>query len=441
MSIFKTYDIRGVYGKDLTEEIALKIGKSLGTFLKGKGSVAIGWDTRFSSKEIFDSFSSGLASTGCKIVSLGLVPNPVLYFYAWKNKTFGCLISASHSPKEWNGFKIVKPNGVSFVEEIEKIKDIFDSGKFMVSKEKGSVEYYKEAIEDYKNFLRKKIDTLKGKIVVDCFGGAGSVGINIFSNFGLEIIGLHDKPDSSFYGFNRPEPKGKNLETLKKIVKKEKADFGAAFDGDADRAIFVDNNGRELNGSIMNCIFIESVLKKKKGKIIATVDCASELKKLTQKYGGKLMWWRVGHGFIEQKCVDENALFAGEQSSHFYFNEFYPFSDGTLAILHLAKILNEKKKRLSELVDKIKLHPTEKIYINAENDEKKNRVIRNLKKEFPKALNTMDGIKIELNEIEWILIRASQTLPEINLCIEAKNKKRLKELLEKYSKIIKKELG
>ncbi|MGC8812041.1 MAG: hypothetical protein ACP5O8_00420, partial [Candidatus Aenigmatarchaeota archaeon] len=207
-----------------------------------------------------------------------------------------------------------------------------------------------------------------------------------------------------------------------------------------DRSIFVDDKGRELNGSMVSAIFIESFLKKKKGKVIATADCSSKLKKIAERLGGELIWWRVGHGFVERKCVEEKAIFAGEQSSHFYFNEFYPFSDGILATLLMAKILNKSKKKLSHFVDRIKLNPTEKLYINAENDEKKIKVIERLKLEFQNSLNLMDGIKIELDEEEWVLIRSSQTMPEINLCIEAKNEKRLKELVEKYSNIIKEKI-
>jgi phosphomannomutase/phosphoglucomutase len=439
MGIFRAYDIRGIYGKDLTDEVAFKIGKALGTFLKGKDKVCVGYDTRASSPTLFEKFASGLISTGCEVIKLGLVPNPVVYFFAWKNKIFGCIVTSSHNPKEWNGFKLVKPDGTSFLEEIKEIERIFDSEVFLEGK--GKIVEYGNAVKDYERFLAKKIGKLKGKIVVEFFGGAGTVANSIFKNLGLEVVGLHDKPDENFYGFERPEPKSENLKLLKEAVKKEKALFGVAFDGDADRSIFVDDRGRELNGSIMSGIFIKDILKRKKGKIIVTADCASGLKKITEKLGGKLIWWRVGHGFIEKKCLEEKAIFAGEQSSHFYFSEFYPFSDGILATLFLTKILNKRKKKLSKIVDEIELNPVEKLYIDAKSDEKKLKVIEKIRREFPEALDLMDGIRIQLNETEWVLIRASQTLPEINLCIEAKNEKRLKELIEKYTKIIKEKIS
>jgi phosphomannomutase/phosphoglucomutase len=436
MTIFKTYDIRGVWKKELNLATAKKIGKALGTFVRSK-DVCVGYDTRSSSPQIFKAFSEGLVSTGCKVISLGMIPNPINYFYSLKNRIFGCYITASHNPMEWNGFKMINPKGVSFVVEMKKIKEIFNSNKFLVSKKKGKIENYENAIEDYKNFLSEKLGVAKGKIVFECFGGAGATAIEVFNSLGLEVIELHCKPNGHFYGFERPEPKGKNLNILIRTVKKEKADFGVAFDGDADRSVFVDDKGRELNGSIMSYIFIEDILKKKKGTIILAADCSSELKNLTEKNGGELIWWGVGHGFIEKKCVEEKALFAGEQSSHFYFNQFYPFSDGILSTLYLAKMLNENGKKLSQLINKIKLHPTEKIYINAKTDRNKDKAMEKIRKEFPDAIHVIDGIKIFLNSIEWVLIRESRTLPEINLCIEARNKKRLKEIREKYSKIIK----
>jgi phosphomannomutase len=191
----------------------------------------------------------------------------------------------------------------------------------------------------------------------------------------------------------------------------------------------------------MNAIFIKYILSKKKGKIVATYDCASELEDLTKKYGGELIWCRVGHGFIEQKVVENNALFACEQSSHFYFNEFYPFSDGIMATVYLAKILQETGKNLLQLMKEVKLHPVEKTYIDAVNDEIKFKVMEELEKEYPNAQKLEDGIKIRINKVEWVLLRTSQTLPEINICAEGRDKKRLKQIVEKYSKIVNEKIG
>lgn len=432
-NIFKAYDIRGVYPTQLNEEIAERIGKAVGTFLKGK-EVCVGHDTRNSSPSIFNSFCAGLISTGCKVISLDIVPNPVNYFYAWRKRIFGCMITASHNSSEWNGIKFVNPDGTSFIEEIQKIEKVYNSQKFIEGK--GKMVNEKNALKIYEEFLKEKIGKVKGKVVVECFGGAGVKALEILKNLGLDIVALHDKPDGNFYGFKRPEPKGENLKTLIKKVGEENADFGIAFDGDGDRSIFIDNKGRELNGSIMIPIFIKNILKIKEGKIIVTADCASEIKKIAEDSGGKLIWWRVGHGFIERKSVEENSLFCGEQSSHFYFSYLYPFSDGILATIYLAKILSEEGRNFSKLVDEIKLHPVDKLYINVGTDKNKIRIIEEIKKRFPESLDIMDGVKVELNDIEWVLLRASQTNPEINLCVEARDEKRLKELTEEYTNLV-----
>jgi len=439
MNIFKAYDIRGIYGKDITDEIALDLGKSLGTFLKGKGDVCVGFDTRPSSINLFNNFVEGLTSTGCRVISLGMVPNPFVYFFALKNKIFGCHITASHNPVDWNGFKLIKPNGVTFINEYKALEKLLYSKKFISGKKVKIVEE-KNVINEYAKFLKNKIGKLDFKIVVDFLGGAGIKSSEVLKECGLKIITLHEKPDASLYGFHKLESWGNLLNTAKETVKREKADFGVAFDADADRSIFISPSGEYIDPSVMHAIFTKNILKRKKGKVIATFDSATELEELSKSNGGSFIWSRIGHNFIEQKILDEKAIFAGEQSSHYYFNEIYPFSDGALSTLFLCKILKETKKSFDKLIKEIKFHPVVKLYIEAGTDEKKIQIVEELRKRYPKSMDIEDGFKFRINDIEWVIIRGSQTLPEINLCIEALNEKRMKELVQKYSEIIKKEL-
>ena len=439
MNLFRAYDLRGVYPDEINEKIAERVGKALGTFLQGKETVCVGFDTRPSSPALFKSLVSGLISTGCDVISLGMVPGPVTYFFAWRNKIFGCYLSASHNPVEWNGIKFFKPNGVSFTEELRLLERIYSSEKFI--RGDGRLKEERNAIKDYTSFLKTKIGKLEGRIVTDFLGGSGIASAGTFKELGLEIIPLHDKPDPSLYGFHRLEPWGDLLKTAKEVVKKEKANFAVLFDCDADRSVFLDSHGNFINPSVMSTIFIENILKERKGgKIVVTYDCASELENFVKKNNGKLIWNRIGHNFIEKRLIDEKALFGVEESSHFYFNTFYPFSDGTLSTLYLCKILNETGKKLDELAVQSKFKPIEKLYVDAGSDEKKLKVVEKIKKEFPKAIDITDGVKIELNKVEWVLIRASQTLPEINICAEGKDKKRLREIVEKYKKIVEEKL-
>jgi phosphomannomutase / phosphoglucomutase len=438
MSIFKAYDIRGVYGKDITEQVALDIGKSLGTLLKGKNTVCVGHDTRPSSMPLFKNFTLGLCSTGCKVIDLGLISNPTAYFFAMKGKTFGCHITASHNPANWNGFKIIKPNGTSLIEEERELERIFLSKRFITGK--GRIVRERRAIKKYGDFLKKRIGKLKCKVVVDFLGGAGTKSIDILRGTGMKVISLHKVSDASLYGFHMLEPWGVLLDSAKKAVKSERADFGVAYDCDADRCIFISPEGHYVDPSIMVGIFSKSILEKRKGGIISTYDCAIEMEGMVKRMGGKFFWSRIGHSFIEKKLLEEGALFAGEESSHYFFGDFYPFSDGLLSTLKLCKLMKERGKSFSELIGEISFKPVEKIYINAKTDERKDRIVEKIRKMHPRSIDISDGFKIILNKEEWVIIRGSQTLPEVNLCIEAKSKERMKELTKKYSSMIRKNL-
>lgn len=438
-SAFKAYDIRGVYGKELTDSDAEIIGKAVGT-LVDTDEYIIGYDTRTHSPKLFENFAKGLNSTGVDAVSVGMLPNPVVYFNGFINKLPGVIITASHNPPEYNGFKFFRQDGSSYTNELEKLKTIIKSKKFKESSH-GHIADIDYGLNDYQEYIERKLEVEgKIKVVAECFNGvAATIVPYIFESFGIECVPINNKILGDFGGL-RPEPKGDNLKELQKKVVAEKADFGIAFDGDADRGVFVDDKGKVYMASVPGSFFIKDILSKQKGKIIATVDLPSAIVKTIKENGGKVSWNRIGHGFIEENLVKQKALFALEQSSHFYFNLFYPFSDGFLAGLKMAEILSKSDKKFSEMAKETPYNPTEKIYIDAGTHEKKIRVVENLKKQFPEMIDAVDGFKIFLNDTEWVLIRSSQNLPEVNLCIEAKDKNRLKEILKEYTKMIKEEI-
>ena len=429
MSIFRAYDIRGVFGKDITEQVALGIGKALGTILTGRGKVCVGYDTRPSSVPLFKSFTAGLLSTGCDVIDLGLVSNPMTYFFSMKNKMFGCYITASHNPTNWNGFKMIRQNGTSFIEEGRELERAYNLGKFKSGKGRMTKA---DAIGAYQEFMLSKFKGLKCKVVVDFLGGAGKMSEKLLKKTGLDVVPLHTLSDASLYGFHMLEPWGVLLDSAKKAVKEEKADFGVAFDCDADRSIFISPDGKYVDPSVMVGLFAKNALRRK-GKVIATFDCASEIRELVKNLGGELIWSRIGHSFIEERLVEEDALLAGEESSHYFFGDIYPFSDGALSALKLCSIIKETGKSFDQLLGEIDFHPVEKIYINAKTDEKKDKTVDEMRLRHPESINIYDGFKIILNETEWIIVRASQTLPEVNLCMEAKSDKRRKEMIKKYS--------
>jgi len=438
-SIFRAYDIRGVFGTELTLEICEKIGKAVGTLVESEEFVA-GYDTRIHSPKVFESFLKGITSTGIDVVSVDMVPNPVAYFTSFKNKIPGAYITASHNPPEYNGIKLFRKDGSSYVDELNKIKEIIKNGKFKEGS--GKVNEIDYALSDYEEYLHKRLDIEADvKMVAECFhGSAGIITPSLFNSFDIETTPLNNEPKGDFGGL-RPEPKPDNLEQLRKSVLSKKADFGIAFDGDSDRGVFVDDKGRVFLASTPGAIFIKDALSKKKGKIVLTIDCPNSIAKLAEENGGQPVWVRIGHGFIEEALTKQNALFGLELSSHFSFNTFYPFSDGILAALKMAEILSKSSEKFSEMADKIKINPTEKFYLKCKDHTHKEKVMQEIRKIFPEGKDCGDGIKILLNDEEWVLIRISQTNPEINICIEAKNEKRLKELVDRYTSIVEEKIN
>ncbi len=436
-SFFKEYDIRGLIDSELNSESAERIGKALGTFIKGE-DIIVCRDIRHSSEKIQPAFIKGLLGTGCNVTYIGEYPSPVLFFNSWKLKKDGAMITASHNPAIYTGFKFVEPNGCSYVDQYKEIKKIYESGKFR----KGNGKYREmDGYKPYFEFLKSSIRIdRKIKVAVECLYASSAVIMpKLYEGFGIDVMPSHciAKPD---FNNERPEPKGENLKAIANLVVKNKADFGVGFDGDCDRSVFIDDKGRELNGSQAGAIFMNYILPQRKGKnVVMTVDCNSELKPLAESFGSRLIWSEVGHGFIGMNVYRSKAVFGGEMSSHFWF-EHYPFSDGFIAGLKMAELLSKTKKKLSDMVDRLKFAPMMKEYLDCGTHEKKEKVkdalIARYRKEQPNATLTRDGIKFFLNDLEWILIRKSNNLPEVCLVIEAKNEKRLKELYAKYRKVV-----
>ncbi len=436
-TFFKEYDIRGLIDKELNNDTTERIGRALGTFLKGE-DILVCRDIRHSSEKIQQPFINGLLSTGCDVTFIGEYPGPVLFFSSWQQNKEGAMITASHNPAEYTGFKFVEKNGCSYVDQYRELERIYQTGKFR----KGEGKYSEiDGYPPYKQYLKSVISIKrKVKVGVECLYASSAVIIpELYEEFGIDVSPSHciAKPD---FNNQRPEPKGDNLKEIAASVVKEKADFGVGFDGDCDRSVFIDDKGRELNGSVAAAIFIKHILPESGQKnVVMTVDCNSELKQLTESLGGRLFWSEVGHGFIGKNVYNHNAVFGGEMSSHFWF-EHYPFSDGFIAGLKMAELLSKSGNKLSEMVDEIKFAPMLKEYVNCGTHEKKEKVkdalVSRYKKEQKNATLTRDGIKFFLNEIEWVLIRKSNNLPEVCLVIEAKDQKRLDELHQKYRKIV-----
>ena len=412
------YDVRGLYKKEVDESLAYEIGLTLSKLGKGD-KITVGYDSRTSSTSLHNSLVNGLVDGGCNVITIGMVPNPVCYFYtSHKKMDCGVYITASHLPAEYNGFKFIRKDGTSFTEELNRIKQILNQGDLRKSERGGKHEIDVLAEREYVEYLYPKFRVLgKPVVVVDCMYGASSnLAPRLLEKVGCKVVALRAKALGDFNKI-RPEPLPDNLSLLQEEVVKNKALFGVAYDGDADRCVFVDDQGRVIDGSAMIAIFSKYLLMRRKGRIIATIDCLSVLEDVISEFGGELIWSKVGRTNVEQELVKNKALFGGEQSSHFYFHDFYPFSDGMLATLYLVEMLTQSAERLSRLVDSLNLPFYEKERVDCGTHERKEKVLEVLKEELEESdleMIKIDGFKFKYGEC-WVLIRGSNTEPAIRV--------------------------
>ncbi|MDH5419567.1 MAG: phosphoglucosamine mutase [Candidatus Bathyarchaeota archaeon] len=434
-SIFRAYDIRGVFGEDLTEEVATRIGAAFATFLGEDKEVLVARDVRLSGEKLSKALVSGLLS-GCDATDIGIVPTPLLYFAIYRlQKDAGIVITASHNPPEWNGFKAFSRKGCIYGKDMEKVKQIAKEVDLeRLSKKRGELRSYKRIIQEYMNFVGNKLEIeRKLKVVADTANGTcGLVAPTLFKRLGCQILTLNQDPDGTFPA-HLPEPKEETLGELKREVVKNKADLGVGYDGDGDRAVFVDEKGNVIPGDLTLLIFAKDVLQKSKGaKIVYELSCSMAVEEYIKELGGIPIVERVGHTFIMDRMIEENALFGGEKSSHFYFSECYGVDDAIFASLRMAEILSKSSEKLSKIADSLPRYPS----IYEKNfecpDNLKFVVIEKLRsrfKDYGLTILDMDGVKL-IDKDGWVLLRPSNTEPIIRVSAEAKTEEKLEELYE-----------
>lgn len=435
-NIFRSYDIRGVYGKDFDDEFAEALGRAFATFILSKGGkeIAVGRDVRLSSESLNKALAKGIAQGGCNVIDVGIVTTPVLYFsVANLKKDGGVMITASHNPPEFNGFKLVGRMGEPIAEGLglEKIKDIVISRNYAKSAV-GIIETYDKAFDDYENFIMGKIKLKKKmKVVLDtCNSVPGIIAPRLFERAGCEVTTINKELDGRFPS-RPPEPKAEHLKALQEAVKAGKADIGIAYDGDGDRAVFVDETGRIIDsGSTVLMIFAEHYLKNnKQAKVVFDLGCSLAVADSVKAMGGIPITTAVGTSNIKKNMADHGAILGGESSNHMYFADTFNFDDATFASLKMAEIISE----IGSLAGKVKSMPQYPYISEWEfecSDEKKFGVMDKLKEKFRKSganMSELDGVKITMDD-GWVLWRVSNTRPQIKIYAEAKTKERFEEL-------------
>lgn len=446
-NVFRAYDIRAVFNEEIDAENIVRIGLAFGTYLGGQGLIFTGRDIRTSSKIVENAAVSGICSTGCDVASLGLLPIPLLNFYTWKHKPkAGLMVTASHNPPEFTGLRFRHNDGTGFSEENLKIKKIYLEGKFDKKPWNKLGEFTsintQLVILEYTKYLLEKISLERQlKVVLDPGTGTASVvAPQLFRKAGCKVFTINSQIDGTFPGRDS-YPREGNINDLQKITADYGADIGVAYDGDADRAVFVDNKGRIVRPEVAGVLFIRDALFKKKGKVVANVSSSMIVQEQVEALGGEVVYERVGDVFMADAIKKHHAVFGIEPSGHFYSSLFYPFDDGIQSSLLLAEIISRKNKPLSELVDEIPVYPIMEETIKCP-DEKKFQVIERVKEKLEKRgykLNLIDGVRVDKQD-GWAIVRPSNTQPLIRVTAEAKTETKLKQLKGEILGLLKEEL-
>lgn len=418
MGIFQAYDIRGIYGENLTDKTAEDIGRAY-TTLMNVDEVVVGSDCRLSSPSITKALIKGINEAGADVYNIDMVPGPLVSFYlAIDKKQAGVYVTASHNPPEYNGFKLMRGILSLTSEEIQKIGKMIDGKNYRIGA--GNI-YRREIIEKYKEFIKNGRDIQKMKVVIDSGNGTcGPVAPQIFKELGCYVTELYSEPNGRFPNHYPDPTRAENIGEVKRKTSDNGADFGVAFDGDGDRAVFIDEKGREVRGDQALMLFARQMLEKKKGKIVYTVNCSRAVEEDIKAHGGTPLVNAVGHSFIKKRLFDEDALLAGEMSGHFFFKEgYFGYDDAIYASVRMAELIRNSGKKLSELVADLPAYYSSPEERRPCPDDKKFQVVEKLKKEFSAYKQiALDGVRIEFDG-GWALVRASNTEPVLSLRFEA----------------------
>jgi phosphomannomutase len=438
-TILREYDIRGIVDKDLFKEDALILGKAIGTrSSKSKHKqVIIGYDGRHTSPEMRHFLLEGLISTGIKIIDIGLVPTPLLYYAANTiPNDYAIVITASHNPSEYNGFKITKAAKSFFGNDIKILANEAMIGDF--AKGVGSIESI-NINEKYIDRLTENISINPNlKVIWDPANGAAAelCGQLVKRLDGTHIV-INDVIDGSFPN-HFPDPTiEKNLEQLKAKLKSENADLGIAFDGDADRIGVIDRLGRVIWGDQLLTFFAKELISRKPNStIIADVKASNVFVEKVTEYGGKPIIWKTGHSLIKSKMQEEDALIAGEMSGHIFFKDkYYGFDDALYAGVRLLDIISRQNIKLDEYLDSLpETFASNEIKIPCEESQKFKIVeaIQNSLRSENIDFNDIDGVRFT-SDIGWWLIRASNTSAVIVVRCEAKSIENLEKLKDEIN--------
>jgi phosphomannomutase/phosphoglucomutase len=440
--IFRQYDIRGIVDADLTPETVEILGKAMGSYFRQheRKTVAVGRDCRLSSPGFSSALSRGLLSTGCDILDIGTVPTPLLYFVMFsKNPEAGVMITGSHNPPEYNGFKLMMGEETLYGPAIQDIFGIIRSDAF-VRDTAGS----KKGLDirpEYEEYLIKNIHLSRRlKVVVDAGNGTGGViSVPIFEKLGCDVIPLNCEMDGAFPNHHPDPTLPEALRPLIAKVKESRADVGLAYDGDADRLGVIDDKGKIIWGDQLMIIFSRDILPSHPGApVISEVKASKLLYDEIERLGGRPIMWKTGHSLIKKKIKEEKALIAGEMSGHIFFaDRYFGFDDAIYSSARLLEILSRSDRKLSGMLEDLPLtFSTPEIRIYA-SEAVKFKIVDEVKNELAKKVPIIDidGVRAQFPR-GWGLVRASNTQEVLVLRFEADTQKDLQAIRQEVEKTV-----
>ncbi|HZU69403.1 MAG TPA: phosphomannomutase/phosphoglucomutase [Ktedonobacteraceae bacterium] len=426
--IFGAYDVRGIYGQDMNEEVAYRIARAAAQYLQVP-AIAVGRDMRLSSPQLAAAITQGIIDQGIDAIDLGMTTTDELYFAVGNfNYPAGIMITASHNPPEYNGMKLCRAQAapISMATGLSDIRDLAMHGNFAEPEHKGRV-IQRDVLDDYVKHALSFIDVSKIKplkVAIDAGNGmAGMVIPRVFQYLPCTLIPLYFELDGSFPNHPASPIEPQNMVDLQRKVRETSADLGAAFDGDADRMFLVDEHGNLVDSSMVTAIVSESLLHKHPGaSILYNLIVSKSVPELITRLGGKAIRTRVGHSFIKAEMRKTNAIFGGEHSGHFYFRDNWYADSGLIAFLVALELVSIEGKPLSEL-----LVPLDQWVRSGEINSRVSDVkgkLDALEQRYgkeAKSVDYMDGITVEY-ENWWFNVRPSNTEPMLRLNVEAKDR-------------------
>ncbi len=447
-NIFRGYDIRGIYPEDLNEESAELIGKGFASSMKraGETHIIVGRDVRLSSDVLFKALTKGILETGMNIINIGVCMTPMTYFAReFFHVKPSIMITASHNPKEYNGFKMCGlGSDTIFGEEIQELRKLIEREDFEESNQLGTMED-RDIREDYLSYItnRVKLGDRKLKVAVDCGSGVASLYIKEFlEKLGVEYCLTCCEADGNF-PIHHPDPsQEKNMLEFEKFVVENHCDIGIAFDGDADRVICIDEKGKILFGDeFMIVVWRDLMPKHPNAEGILDVKCTQSLYEEIAKLGGKPRFVKVGSPFIKNEIRENNLIFAGEYAGHIYFNdEYFGFDDSFYSAARILKILSNTDKPMSMLLDGVKRYVGTPEQFVKVSDERKVEVVEKVRDDFVNQgyeVISVDGARV-LFDNGWGLVRCSNTEPKLTIKAEADTKEHVEEIMKKIESTIEK---